>query len=86
MIIGYSKKFKKAYKKLDVSVRVKVKQRIELFSQDLFHPLLHDHSVDPPFDGARSINITGDYRALYTKEKGGIILFIAIGTHSQLYK
>jgi mRNA-degrading endonuclease YafQ of YafQ-DinJ toxin-antitoxin module len=35
--------------------------------------------------GYRSINITGDVRALYTVKEGALILFVFIGTHSQLY-
>jgi len=40
-------------------------------------------------EGYRSINITGDWRALYTIKgdgKGGeIAVFEILGTHSQLY-
>jgi len=36
--------------------------------------------------GYRSINITGDWRAIFMEIDGGkIIYFVAIGTHSQLY-
>lgn len=32
----------------------------------------------------RSINITGDYRAIY-EVKDGIAYFISVGTHHELY-
>lgn len=85
MNIEYSKKFDKAYRKLDSLIRKKSKERIKLFSENPFHPLLHNHSVDPPFTDARSINITGDYRAIFTREGENQFLFINIGTHSELY-
>ncbi|GAI64559.1 unnamed protein product, partial [marine sediment metagenome] len=34
----------------------------------------------------RSINITGDWRALYSKPDKDIIIFEALGIHSQLYR
>jgi mRNA-degrading endonuclease YafQ of YafQ-DinJ toxin-antitoxin module len=33
-----------------------------------------------------SINITGDWRAIYMPINNNEVLFIAFGTHSQLYK
>lgn len=84
MRIDYSKQFKKSYKKLDLSIRIKTKERIMLFVDNPYHVLLRNHSVHPTFEMGRSINITGDYRAIYIKEDARII-FIEIGTHSELY-
>lgn len=85
MTIDYSKSFKKSYKKLDLFVREKIKDRIKLFSENKFHTLLNNHSVNPTYDTGRSINITGDYRAIYVEHEG-VVVFIEIGTHSELYK
>lgn len=84
MNIEYSKNFRKSYKKCDAFIRAKIKERITLFEENAFHPLLNNHSVDPTFENARSINITGDYRAIYVEENSAVI-FIEIGTHSELY-
>jgi mRNA-degrading endonuclease RelE of RelBE toxin-antitoxin system len=81
----FSKSFEKKLDKLDVKIKKAFYSRLELFCENNFHPLLHNHSVDPPFEGARSINVTGDYRALFSKEDEGSIVFINIGTHSELY-
>lgn len=85
MKVDYSKKFEKMYRKLDIRIREKVKQRIKLFSESPFHSLLNNHSVDPPYTNTRSINITGNYRALFIIETETRVLFTHIGTHSELY-
>jgi len=65
-------------------------QRIALFRLDPFHPLLHNHILTGEYKGYRSINITGDWRALYVEKKtieGEIVIeFRLLGTHSQLYR
>jgi len=48
------------------------------------HPLLNNHDVSKVYTGCRSINITGDYRAIF-QDEGEIVIFITIGTHSELY-
>jgi mRNA-degrading endonuclease YafQ of YafQ-DinJ toxin-antitoxin module len=37
------------------------------------------------YAGCNSIDITGDYRAIFLDE-GNIVTFVMIGSHSQLYK
>ena len=56
-----------------------------LLIREAFHPLLHNHSVEPAYPNWRSINITGDYRALYEVLKEGSVVFMKIGTHADLY-
>lgn len=61
-------------------------QRIEMFRDNGNLDQLHDHALKGKYQGYRSINITGDVRALYyEKQDGKIVLFAFIGTHSQLY-
>ena len=78
------KSFKKRFKKLPVKIRKQFYERAELFKTDKFNPILNNHSVDAIYTGCRSINISGDYRAIFW-EKGEIANFIKIGTHSELY-
>ena len=59
-------------------------ERKNLFLEDSLHPLLNNHSVDYAYPGWRSINVTGDYRALYEELEDGVV-FMKIGTHSELY-
>lgn len=85
MKIDYHKKFLKAFDKLPAKVKEKFYERLRIFSQDPFHPLLNNHLVEPAYPGWRSINITGDYRALYEPISLDVAVFMKIGTHSELY-
>jgi len=85
MILLSSKKFRKGFKKLPQSIRVKSKERVDLFQTNQFHPLLDNHLLHGEYAGCRSINITGDYRAIFYHEGIGAVRFIAIGTHHELF-
>ncbi len=84
MKVDFKKSFQKSFIKLPKDIQDKFDARYMLFVENAFHPLLRNHSVHPTFEHGRSINITGDYRAIYIKH-GDIIVFIEIGTHSELY-
>ncbi len=77
--------FLKNIKKLDLSIRSKFVERKLLFETNPLNPLLKNHSLSGEYGGCRSINITGDYRALYFTD-GDACIFIRIGTHSELYE
>ena len=85
MRLDYSRLFKKDFKKLTQKLKIHVGVRIEIFEIDKFNPLLNNHAVHFPYEGCRSINITGDLRALY-ETSGDLIVFFRVGTHSELYK
>jgi len=80
-----SKQFDKAYSKLPQKVKIKFKQRRDLFLENEFNPLLDNHPLAGEYGGFRSINITGDFRAIYYRLGGDVMVFVNIGTHSQLY-
>lgn len=84
MQIFYRKSFLKDFKKLSLSTKNNFYKRQEIFIKNRFDPVLNNHSVGSAFPKCRSINITGDYRAVFKEEKGGVI-FILINTHSELY-
>lgn len=87
MEIILHKKFKKKFKKLSPKIKRNYFERADLFLRDPFHPLLNNHPVDPIYPpGWRSINITGDYRVLFEPQSKNIVMFMKIGTHSELYK
>lgn len=85
MHIDFHKHFLKMLDKLPPGIEQKFYERLELFEQSPNHPLLNNHSVDKAYPNWRSMNITGDYRALYESRGNGFIIFMKIGTHSQLY-
>lgn len=84
MKVEYKKRFQKSLRKLPKAIQDKFNSRFNLFLDNPFHILLNNHSVHPTFELGRSINITGDYRAIYI-EHGDTIVFTEIGTHSKLY-
>jgi len=85
MTIDFSNKFDKQLRKSPNKIKRAFKERLALFVKDQYHPLLNNHSLKGKLKPRRSIDITGDWRAWYRTE-GKAILFVAIGTHSQLYK
>jgi len=85
--IDYSIKFIKQLKKAPKSIQVSVRERLGMFVSDTFSPLLNNHALKGKYQGGRSINITGDWRAVYQiVSQGSTAYFIALGTHGQLYK
>ncbi len=87
MKIQFSRQFDKDLKRAPYHIRISVNQRLGWFIDNNFHPLLHNHPLKGAWENHRSINITGDWRALYTIMKNTkTILFIKLGTHSELYK
>ncbi len=84
MRIKLHRDFEKGYRKLKINQKLKFKERKDLFLQDEFHPLLNNHNLRGKYLGHRSINVTGDLRAIY-KKIGEDIIFVALDSHSNLY-
>ena len=89
MNIKYSATFKKQYKKAPKKIQEKVKERISRFAQNPTNQMLNNHALTGKYQGYRSINITGDWRTIYSiridlKSKQEYY-FELVGTHSQLY-
>lgn len=86
MKIDYTKKFLKQYYKQPVKVQQQFQYRINIFKDNPLDPNLRNHPLKGKYSKYKSINITGDIRALYTENSDGtIVLFAFIGSHSQLY-
>lgn len=79
------KRFEKRYAKLPQKIKDAFKERRNLFLENMYDPTLDNHPVDKAYPGCRSIDITGDYRAIFFDD-GVVVTFVAIGTHAQLYK
>ena len=89
MKVKFSKKFAKQYEKANAKIKISFDKRLKLFLQNPFHPLLNNHALSGNLSGHRSINVTGDWRAIYSagnRSEINTIVFEMIGTHSQLYK
>lgn len=85
MVVRFHKNFEKQYKKLRRTGKNKFQERIDIFLQDEFNPILNNHPLRGKYQGYRSINVTGDLRAIY-KKAGNVVIFVAIDTHSNLYR
>lgn len=87
MRIKFSRKFSKQYDKAPQNIQRSFKARLELFEGNKYHPLLNNHALTGKLKACRSINITGDWRAVFEElDNGDVVFFIMIGTHGQLYK
>lgn len=84
MQIKLHKDFEKQYQKLRESQKKRFKHRRDLFLVDEFNPTLNNHTLRGKYFGCRSINVTGDLRAIYIKSDDEVT-FITIGSHSNLY-
>lgn len=84
MITIYHREFKKSYKKLPPKIKEKLENRLRLFSKDEFDPVLNNHALKGKWLGYRSINVTGDIRAIFKRDVESA-LFAAIDSHSNLY-
>lgn len=90
MDIRYARAFRKQYDQADFKIRFAFKKRLQVFLGDPQSPFLHNHKLVGRYQGFRSINITGDWRAIFEEihsaDGNMIVIFHALGTHSQLYK
>ncbi|OGK16298.1 hypothetical protein A2690_02855 [Candidatus Roizmanbacteria bacterium RIFCSPHIGHO2_01_FULL_39_12b] len=86
MQINFSKAFGKMYEKAPQKIQTAFDKRFDLFKQDPRNLLLHNHKLIGAHQGKRSINITGDWRAVYKESEDNTIVFVHLGIHSQLYE
>ena len=84
MIVNFHKDFLKDFKKLPIKAKEKFKQRQLLFEKDEFDPVLNNHALKGKWLGYRSINVTGDVRAIFKRDTESVV-FVAIDKHSNFY-
>jgi addiction module RelE/StbE family toxin len=80
-----TKNFDKQYAKLPPKIKTAFEARLDLFVANPFDSALRNHALKGKYLGFRSIDVTGDFRALYKVEDGVVYIFAFIGSHSQLY-
>ena len=85
MYLGENRVFKRQLQKLPLVIQTKVRERLNLLVSDEFNPLLKNHKLNPPYEGFRSISITGDIRLVYNKLNAQTFYLRAVGTHHQLF-
>lgn len=82
----FHKTFAKQLGKYPNKTQIAFQKRLALFLDDPFNQLLANHLLSGRWLGYRSINITGDLRAIYELVGQETAFFVAFGTHSQLYE
>ncbi len=85
MKIVFKKSFVKQYKKLSNKIKQKVQERNILFEKDRYNSIFNNHALHGKYKGYRSISVSGNLRIIYKAIDKDSVLFIEIGTHSDLY-
>lgn len=85
--ISYSNRFIKDFKNAPFKIRVAFKERLEIFIKDKLNPILNNHKLNGELKNYRSLNVTGDWRAVFSENnKDREVAFHLLGTHGKLYK
>jgi addiction module RelE/StbE family toxin len=84
MKVRYLKSFQKQTIKLKPAQLKRLKYALNLFVLDPTSPELYNHPLSGQWKGHSSIAFGGDWRAHY-KMVDDTAVFVAVGTHSQLY-
>jgi addiction module RelE/StbE family toxin len=86
MTIFFRKGFTKSYAKLSAGEKALVKQALEVFEEDPFHPDLKNHTLKGKLAGNRAFSAGFDLRVLYREEGGhAVVYLLKTGTHNQVY-
>jgi len=85
MTIDFHKSFTKQAKNLKPTQKQRFAVALRLFRVEPHHPDLYNHELSGKWRGHRSISFGGDWRAHYKVIDKDTVLFVAIGSHSQLY-
>lgn len=80
------RKFTKKFVKHSPKIQEAFRNRRNLFLEDPSHPILRNHPLTGDRSGQWSINVTGDWRAIYVFKEKNAVVFIDIDTHGNLYK
>lgn len=80
----FRKTFIKRLAKLPVKIEGAFYAKLAIFHENKYDVRLNNHALEGKYAGMRSINVTGDYRAIF-EDCGDTVTFFIIGTHSELY-
>jgi addiction module RelE/StbE family toxin len=86
MNVDFTKSFNKQFRKLPLKKQLAARDSIALFLQSPSDIKLRSHSLKGEWNGFYSISAGGDLRLHYKLIDTTKVLFVAIGSHSQLYK
>ena len=85
MKVGFRKYFKKQLAKMPQKYQEQFSKKLDIFFENPFNPVLNNHQLSGELKNLRSINVTGDIRAIYEQINKDKVLFLKIDNHSNLY-
>lgn len=87
MKVFFHKYFQKRYRKSSSKIQDKFDSQLEIFYKNIHDERLNKHELHGKYSEHRSINVTGDIRAVYRKVNATTedVIFVDIGTHGELY-
>ena len=86
MIIRFHKQFSKQLQKMPKKKQEIIKNKLKVFLLDPYQTQLNNHSLNGRYQNYRSLNVSGDLRAIFKlSDDGKEAFFIVIGNHNQLY-
>lgn len=86
--IEFTARFNKLRKASPVEIKIAFREAFELFLENPTHSQLRNHPLKEKYSGYRSIDVTGDWRAIFQVRESKtriIVTFHILGTHIQLY-
>ena len=84
MKIVYSARFLRSFKKMNAELVDKVVQKVVLFQQDIYHPMLRTHKLNGKMKEQWSFSVNHDLRIIFELDNEAAI-FLDIGNHD-IYK
>lgn len=85
MKIYFHKSFDKQFSKLKASEKKRTQERLALFLENSFNAILENYPLKGKYTDYRSIDITGDLRAIFKYLNENECIFVDVDTHSNLY-
>ena len=85
VIVDLYKNFKKQLAKMPKKYQEQFSKKLDIFFENPSNPVLNNHQLNGELKNLRSINISGDIRAIYEQINKNTVLFLSIASHSKLY-
>jgi addiction module RelE/StbE family toxin len=86
MIVITSNKFDKQFKKQHQKIKDEFGIRVKMLMDDVNNQILKAHKLSGKLKGLWSFNVSADIRVIFDRNQKGVILLVAIGSHSEPYE
>ncbi len=86
MKVKFSKLFQKKLVRGNQKISQAFRDRLKIFLFESNDPILNIHKLKGKYEGCKSFNVTGDYRAVFESITDDLVHFLDIDNHNNLYK